>query len=174
MGERQAPQEGGAREEAGRGERLRLAVNDTAASGDGAVDGIDHVNITTPEELQDEVVQWYEEMLGLPRLEPPDDIVPPAVWFKAGAQQIHISIDPHNPPKEAHFGIVVDDFAAMVDRLRAGGCHIEQASEIPGRHRCYTRDPAGNRVEIVKYADDRIADVLYEEAGRRREGPVIG
>jgi catechol 2,3-dioxygenase-like lactoylglutathione lyase family enzyme len=60
-----------------------------------------------------------------------------------------VSLDDHNPPKQAHFGLVVDDFHAIVEDLRASGCHIEQASTIPGRHRCYTRDPAGNRIEIM-------------------------
>jgi catechol 2,3-dioxygenase-like lactoylglutathione lyase family enzyme len=45
----------------------------------------------------------------------------------------------------------VDDLDAAIGRLRAAGCHIEQAGEIPGRHRCYTRDPAGNRIEVVRF-----------------------
>jgi YD repeat-containing protein len=37
---------------------------------------------------------------------------------------------------------------------------------IPGRRRCYTRDPAGNRIEIVTY-DEPKTIVSYEE---RSEG----
>jgi predicted enzyme related to lactoylglutathione lyase len=60
-------------------------------------------------------------------------------------------LDEHNPPKTAHFCLVVDDFQSAVDRLRESGCHVEQAMPIPGRHRFYTRDPAGNRIEIMSY-----------------------
>jgi catechol 2,3-dioxygenase-like lactoylglutathione lyase family enzyme len=76
-------------------------------------------------------------------------------WFQVGAEQVHVSVDEHNPPQSAHFGLVVEDFDALVARLRAAGCHIEQAPrEIPGRHRCFTRDPAGNRIEFMAFDEE--------------------
>ena len=42
----------------------------------------------------------------------------------------------------------------IVERLRGAGCHIEQAGRIPGRRRFYTRDPAGNRLEIITMEDE--------------------
>ena len=126
-----------------------------------SVFGIDHVNVTAPEELLEEVVAWYADVLGLARLEQPEGARPGA-WFLVGEQQVHVSIDPHNPPKTAHFGVVVDDFEGSVSRLRAAGCHIEQAEAIPGRDRCYTRDPSGNLIEISS-PDELPARVNYEE-----------
>ncbi|MDQ4095061.1 MAG: VOC family protein [Actinomycetota bacterium] len=111
--------------------------------------GIDHVNITAPEELMDEVVQWYEVCLGLERLPKPPGTRPGGSWFQIGRQELHISIDPHNPPQTAHFGLVVSNFSEVINALREAGVHIEQASDLPGRHRFYTRDPAGNRLEIA-------------------------
>ena len=115
---------------------------------------LEHVSITSPEELVDDVLAWYENSLGLERIEKPPGTREAGGWFRAGDQQIHVTLDEHNPPKKAHFGIVVDDFGNIVERLRAAGCHIEQASKVPGRRRFYTRDPAGNRLEIITIEDD--------------------
>ncbi|MDQ3985245.1 MAG: VOC family protein [Actinomycetota bacterium] len=123
---------------------------------------IDHVNVTTPEELIDDVCRWYETVLGLERTPKPDDVTIGGGWFRAGDQEIHISIDPHNPPRTAHYGLVVDDMDAVVRALRAAGCHIEQARSIPGRHRFYTRDPAGNRIEVTSI-EEQPAVVQREE-----------
>ncbi len=110
---------------------------------------LEHVSVTSPEELVDEVASWYRDCLGLEQMDKPPGTREGGAWFRAGGQQIHITLDDHNPPKKAHFGLVVDDFGDIVERLRSSGCHIEQASAIPGRRRFYTRDPAGNRLEII-------------------------
>lgn len=110
---------------------------------------LEHVTITTPEELEEEVLGWYSDVLGLTRLEKPEGTRPSGGWFQVGDQQVHVVIDPHNPPKSAHFCLRVADFDAFVGNLRTHGCHVEQAREIPGRHRCYTRDPAGNSIQIL-------------------------
>ncbi|MDQ5815911.1 MAG: VOC family protein [Actinomycetota bacterium] len=129
--------------------------------------GFDHVAITAPEELLDEVLDWYVRCLNLDRIEKPEGTRAGGGWFRAGAQEVHVTVDPHNPPRSAHFAVVVDDFAGLVEGLRVAGSHMEQASAIPGRHRCYTRDPAGNRVEIVAY-DEPKAIVSYEERSEER------
>ena len=123
---------------------------------------LDHVNITAPEELEQEVVGWYENCLGLERLPKPEGTRPSGAWFKLGDQELHISIDQHNPPQNAHLGILVDDFETVVQGLRGAGCHIEQAATIPGRRRCYTRDPAGNRIELAAI-EEPAANVVTEE-----------
>jgi catechol 2,3-dioxygenase-like lactoylglutathione lyase family enzyme len=110
--------------------------------------GVDHVQVTAPVELVDETCDWYRTILGLEEMTKPQGTRPLGAWFRAGSQEIHVGVDEHNPHKTAHFGLVVTDFGAVVERLRDARCHIEQAGEIPGRHRCYTRDPAGNRIEL--------------------------
>lgn len=101
-----------------------------------------------------DVLEYYRDCLLLERIEKPEGTRPAGGWFRIGERELHLSTDPRNPPREAHFGITVDDFGAAVDRLRAYGAHIEQARQIPGRRRCYTRDPAGNRIEIISYNGD--------------------
>ncbi len=125
--------------------------------------GVDHVSITAPEELLEEVATWYRDTLRLREIERPEGTKHAGAWFEAGEQEIHLMQDPHNPPRQAHFALVVEDYSSMIERLRGFGCHIEQAASIPGRHRFYTRDPAGNRIEITSY-DEPPADVRYVEA----------
>ncbi|MEA2446585.1 MAG: hypothetical protein QOK47_222 [Actinomycetota bacterium] len=128
-----------------------------------AVLGMDHVHVTAPSELLEDVADWYRTVLGLQEIDKPEGTRPEGAWFLAGTQELHLSIDEHNPPKSAHFGVVVDDHEAVLETLRGHGCHIEQASKIPGRFRFYTRDPAGNRLEIVHYTD---AEVVVVEHGK--------
>jgi catechol 2,3-dioxygenase-like lactoylglutathione lyase family enzyme len=127
---------------------------------------VDHVQVTAPDELVDETCDWYRSCLGLEEMDKPEGTRPKGAWFHAGSQEVHVSVDEHNPHKTAHFGLVVTDFDAAIGRLRSSGCHIEQASAIPGRHRCYTRDPAGNRIEIVAFDDGERA----ASAGRPTQG----
>ena len=117
---------------------------------------LEHVSITSPEDLEDEVVSWYRDCLGLQEMDKPPGTRAKGAWFQIGEQQVHVTIDEHNPPKVSHFGVVVDDFEEIVDRLRGAGCHLEQASSIPGRRRFYTRDPAGNRIEIISIDQARV------------------
>ena len=124
---------------------------------------LEHVSITSPEELEEEVVDWYRSCLGLQEMEKPQGTRDKGAWFRIGDQQVHVTIDEHNPPKISHFGLVVDDFDELVERLRGAGCHIEQAGIIPGRRRFYTRDPAGNRIEIISIEGN--ATVVASERG---------
>ena len=117
------------------------------------VTGLDHVTVTAPEELADEVVVWYRDVLGLVQVDKPPGARDAGVWLQAGEQQVHVSIAPQNPPESAHFCLVVDDFGAAVESLRSAGCHIEQARVITDRRRFFTRDPAGNKVEISAWGD---------------------
>jgi catechol 2,3-dioxygenase-like lactoylglutathione lyase family enzyme len=118
------------------------------------VTGLDHVTVTAPEELADEVVAWYRDVLGLEAIKKPEGAGAGGGWLQVGAHQVHISVAPQNPPERAHFCLVVDDFEAAVGALRDAGCHIEQARAIPGRRRFFTRDPAGNRIEIAAWGDN--------------------
>lgn len=112
---------------------------------------LDHVNITTPEELEEDVIEWYESCLGLEKIPKPGGTRDAGAWFKIGEAEVHVSRDEHNPHKSSHFCLQVNDLQATVERLRNAGCHIEQAGEIPGRHRLFTRDPAGNLVELMSF-----------------------
>jgi catechol 2,3-dioxygenase-like lactoylglutathione lyase family enzyme len=119
---------------------------------DFTIRGLDHVTITAPEELETDVLEFYGTFLGLRRLDKPEGGTgSPGTWFAVGDVQLHVARDSHNPPPTAHFAVTVGDFDVAVERLRDSGYHIEQAHPVPGRRRLYTRDPAGNRIEIVSF-----------------------
>ena len=118
---------------------------------DFTIRGLDHVSVSTPEELETEVLEFYENFLGLAPLDKPAGTRSSGGWFTVGDLELHVSLDSHNPPPTPHFAVTVDDFDAIVGRLRDSGFHIEQARPIPGSRRFFTRDPAGNRIEIVSY-----------------------
>jgi catechol 2,3-dioxygenase-like lactoylglutathione lyase family enzyme len=113
------------------------------------VTDLDHVSVTCPEDLAGEVLGWYEEIFGLERVPKPEGTRPNGGWFKVGTHELHIQIDEHNPPRSAHFALAVGDLDEVLARLRAAGCHVEQAVKIPGRNRFFVRDPAGNKVEVT-------------------------
>ncbi|MEA2485742.1 MAG: hypothetical protein QOD46_853 [Actinomycetota bacterium] len=116
-----------------------------------AVQTIDHVTVAAPSELEDAVIEWYSQVLGFERLAKPEGTSSSGAWFRAGNVQLHVTIEPAPPARVGHFGVVVDDLDGAVEQLRAAGSGIEPARTIPGRRRCYTRDPAGNTIEILSY-----------------------
>lgn len=144
----QGPQAQEARARAAEG---RGSGREAGVVSDFNVANLDHVTITTPAELEPAVLEWYEQCLGLEAIEKPEGSRRVGGWFRVGDQELHVTHDEHNPHKTAHFGLAVDDIEGAVQRLRDFGCHIEQASKIPGRRRFFTRDPAGNNIEIVSY-----------------------
>ena len=116
--------------------------------------GVNHVTVTAPDDLETETLDWYTTCLGLDAVAKPDGAGDRGGWFSAGDQEVHVLIDEHNPHHAAHFALVVTDFDEIITRLREAKCHIEQASPIPGRRRCFTRDPAGNRIELMAYKQE--------------------
>ena len=118
-----------------------------------AIMTVDHIAVTAPANLEDVVLDWYSETLGLEQLEKPEGTRDAGGWFRAGHVEVHVTIEVSPPEASGHFGVVVDDFEAAVDMLRRAGSVVEPARAIPGRRRCYTRDPAGNRIEILSYEE---------------------
>ena len=68
-------------------------------------------------------------------------------WLKVGDAEIHLTEDATPQPlSKRHLALEVDDLRAAREAVLAGGAPIEK--EEPGR-RFWTRDPSGNRLEIV-------------------------
>jgi uncharacterized glyoxalase superfamily protein PhnB len=49
-----------------------------------------------------------------------------------------------------HFGLVVDDFDLVLDRLAAAGAPWQPQADLFGGRRGSTRDPLGNRIELLE------------------------
>ncbi|WP_161790535.1 VOC family protein, partial [Inquilinus limosus] len=112
-----------------------------------------HANLTFPPELEAETVRFYAETLGLEPLPKPQGRRSQGAWLRVGAAEIHLSPDAPGRAEQLaadrHLCLVVSDLDAAEARLRAAGALIEPDPRPPvGYRRLFTRDPAGNRLEL--------------------------
>ena len=113
-----------------------------------------HVNVVVPPGATRRVVGFYTSVLGLERVPKPSvGVAPEGAWFEIGdGAQVHVSERSGEPHPDAHFGLVVDDFDAVLSRVHAAGGDWADQPDLFGGRRGFTRDPAGNRVEILERA----------------------
>lgn len=117
---------------------------------------IDHVSFNvTPQ--QAEACAGFYELLGFARIEPPAGLGERSIWLQSGAGSIHlmfrdrdgVDVDDAGSPGGGHVALVVPSYAAITGALATAGVEIDPRSEYWGAPRCYVRDPAGNRVELM-------------------------
>ena len=113
--------------------------------------GIDHVQLAAPPGCEDEARRFFGELLGLEEVEKPEPLrARGGVWFRVGAQQLHVGVDPaFAPARKAHPAFAVTGYDTVVARLRTAGIDIADDDLIPGVRRCYIADPWENRIELV-------------------------
>ncbi|MEU9122975.1 VOC family protein [Streptomyces sp. NPDC048506] len=111
------------------------------------ITGLDHVQLAAQPGTEDALRAFYGGLLGLTEIPEPPALAPRGgCWFEAGPAQLHLGIDPdHHPSAKAHLGLRVHGLAA---RLTAAGAPVTWDDDLPGR--CYTVDPAGNRLELLE------------------------
>ena len=114
---------------------------------------IHHVNVVVPPGGTDDALAFWSGALGLRQVEKPAALDPRGAWLQVDDHtQIHISEREGEPHPSAHVALVVDDFAAVVARLAAVGAQVTPGEDLFGGARGFTRDPAGNRVELLESA----------------------
>ena len=91
---------------------------------------------------------WH--LLGFREVEPPPSLRDRAAWLERGGTQIHLlwKDDPTAPP-EGHVAVVVVDYDATLERLRAAGHEVEERTRHWGAARAFARAPGGHRVELM-------------------------
>jgi catechol 2,3-dioxygenase-like lactoylglutathione lyase family enzyme len=115
------------------------------------ITGIDHVQVAIPRGTEDEARRFYGCLLGMSELAKPAALAGRGgCWFTAGSAVLHLGVEePFAPARKAHPAFVVDDLAALQQRLEAAGhACIRADAEIPGLERFHTQDPFGNRLEF--------------------------
>jgi len=70
-------------------------------------------------------------------------------WLSAGDFELHISERDVMAHSDAHVAIAVADVAAVRAACLAVGAVWEDANAMFGEGRGFTRDPGGNRIEVV-------------------------
>jgi catechol 2,3-dioxygenase-like lactoylglutathione lyase family enzyme len=112
-----------------------------------------HVNIVVRPGETGQVTGFYREVLGLRQVEKPvEGTTPGGAWFDiSDASQLHISERADAVMHDdMHFGLVVDDFDAVLERLAAAGAPWMPQADLFGGRRGSTRDPLGNRIELLE------------------------
>lgn len=108
-----------------------------------------HINVRV-ERLED-AVKFYQDVLGLEPILRGGERGRGA-WFRLGEAEVHLSEDAvPQPPSRRHFAVEVESLADARREIAAAGRPIEGEEA----RRFWTRDPAGNRIEIVQCASAR-------------------
>jgi catechol 2,3-dioxygenase-like lactoylglutathione lyase family enzyme len=110
---------------------------------------LQHVSLEVRREQAEECAAFWE-LLGFRRVDPPASLAERADWLQSGPTQVHLMFtdDPVAPP-HAHAAVVVDDYERTFAALERAGHEPEPRTEHWGAARCFVRDPAGHRVEVM-------------------------
>jgi catechol 2,3-dioxygenase-like lactoylglutathione lyase family enzyme len=108
--------------------------------------GLDHVQVAAPRDCEAEARRFYGDTLGLDEIEKPPELrARGGVWFRCGAQELHVGVDPSfAPARKAHPALAVTNIDDLLDALGRAGAPVTRDGE-----RFYTADPWGNRLELV-------------------------
>ena len=127
--------------------------------GEHRVTGLNHVNVTYPEGRLDAALAFYRDLLGLDEIRRPEGAARSGAWLWLDAErgvELHLSGEEAGPwpsPSGRHVGLTVADLEATRQALEAAGCAIDPARPLPNRERFFTRDPFGNRVELLAWVE---------------------
>ncbi len=111
------------------------------------------MQLAAPPGCEEEARAFFGSLLGLEELPKPEALrCRGGVWFRCGAQELHIGIE-HDfaPALKAHPAFRVEGLDALRMRLERGGTatRVEEAA-VPGIKRFYAADPFGNRLEFLE------------------------
>ncbi|WP_409058151.1 VOC family protein [Streptomyces sp. SYP-A7185] len=114
--------------------------------------GVDHVQLAAPPGSEARLRAFYCGVLGMTEVPKPGALAARGgCWFEAGDVRLHLGIEEgFRPARTAHPGLRVRDIFAYADRLAARGAEVTWDDALPGHHRFYTTDPAGNRLEFLQ------------------------
>lgn len=112
---------------------------------------IDHVQIAIPKGGEDLGRAFFGALLGLDELPKPLDMATRGgCWFAMSGCQIHLGIDADfRAAEKAHVALNTADLDELRARLDKAGYKTQDDSVVDGRHRFFTHDPFGNRIEFM-------------------------
>jgi catechol 2,3-dioxygenase-like lactoylglutathione lyase family enzyme len=114
--------------------------------------GLDHILIAIPEGTEPDARAFYCGLLGFIETPKPEALAGRGgLWLHAGNFVLHIGTEKDFvAPRRAHPGFLVDNLAAMIERLRAENVELTFDVPLPGYDRVHIRDPFGNRLELLQ------------------------
>jgi catechol 2,3-dioxygenase-like lactoylglutathione lyase family enzyme len=110
---------------------------------------IQHVALETARS-DAEAAGAFWRLLGFEPVDPPEALRDRADWLQKDGTQVHLlwSERPVAAP-EGHVAVVLDDYDATLERLRAAGHEVDPRTEHWGAPRAFVRAPGGHRVELM-------------------------
>lgn len=116
------------------------------------ISGLDHVQITIPEQEEHKARAFYHGVLGLKELEKPKSLSGRGgCWFACGSQQLHLGVErPFKPSQKAHPAFAVEHIDTIIKALETAGHPCTRQPEIPDARRIFAKDPFGNRIEFIE------------------------
>jgi catechol 2,3-dioxygenase-like lactoylglutathione lyase family enzyme len=116
------------------------------------VGAILHVQLAMPVGAEEAARAFYGGLLALKEIEKPAALqARGGVWFRAGAQELHLGVDAEfRPARKAHPALAVDQLERLRRRLEQHGVSTRDDVTLPDRARFYCDDPFGNRLEFVQ------------------------
>jgi catechol 2,3-dioxygenase-like lactoylglutathione lyase family enzyme len=114
--------------------------------------GFDHVQLAYPPGGEAAARRFYGEILGFTEIPKPLDMqARGGMWFEAGPIQIHLGVEPEmRASTKMHPALRVSELSGYLARLREAGCEWKPGTDIPGVQRGHTKDPFGNRIELIE------------------------
>ncbi len=116
-----------------------------------------HVSINTNDTPLDEVVEFYDTVLGLAAAPRPDIPGVPGHWHAVGDQQLHIVGAPPAgagiDPTGHHYCVLVEDLDAAIAELDDRDIPHLRAVQGGGVVQIWIVDPAGNTIELQQDPD---------------------
>ena len=96
---------------------------------------------------------FYNGLLGLLERTHPESSTQ---RFDAGQQRLDLVPSSHGAvvPEPAHLAFEVRDLPNLRQRLLDAGYALDESRALPGHHRFYVRDPAGNPLEFLEPLPD--------------------
>jgi catechol 2,3-dioxygenase-like lactoylglutathione lyase family enzyme len=111
-----------------------------------------HVQITIPTGGEAVARGFYLKLLGLPEIPKPDSLnARGGFWLSLAGTEVHVSCEDgiNRLATKAHIAYQVSNLEVWRLRFQATGFEVLDGVPIPGFERFETRDPFGNRLELI-------------------------
>ncbi|MEH2038399.1 VOC family protein [Nostoc sp.] len=119
------------------------------------LNAVHHIQVTYPLEVEEAMLSFYSEVLGLTEIARPDvSKNDSGAWYKLGDIELHVSREKNanNQASRRHFCFQVDNLNAFEEHLKEHRVEIiPDQRPLPGCVRFFLRDPGGNRIEIAEF-----------------------